>query len=84
MTNPNAFAAAASAGAAIGVQWLVQRYAHVALSDYWKAAVSSGATVTVLYVGKHGVKAALARVWSGPRKVWTGAQTPPPPAPPAA
>lgn len=76
MSNPNAFCAAFSSALAIGVQWLVQRYAHVELSDYWKAVVTSGATVVSLYVGKHGVKAALLRIWSGPRKLWVGFQPP--------
>jgi precorrin-3B methylase len=71
--HPNTLAAVIAAAAAIGAQWLVQRYAHVALSDYWKTTVTSGVTVTVLYVGKAGVKAALVRVWNGPRRAWSGA-----------
>lgn len=83
MNNPNTVAAAVASGAAIGAQWLVQRYAHVQLSDYWKAAVTSGATISVLYVGKHGVKSALARLWNGPKKIWTGTPPSAPPTPPA-
>lgn len=83
MNNPNTAAAVVSSGAAIGAQWLVQRYAHVELSDYWKAVTASGATITVLYIGKHGVKQALARLWNGPKKIWAGS-TPPVPPPPAA
>lgn len=76
MSNPNATAATLAAAATTAAQWLVQRYAHVALNDYWKTVATSGVTVTVLYIGKHGLKAALARVWNGPRKVWTGQQPP--------
>lgn len=80
MTNPNAFAAALSAAVTIGTQWLVQRYAHVALSDYWKTAVTSGVTVVVLYIGSHGVKAAAGRILNGPKTMWTGASPPATPA----
>lgn len=79
MNNPNTFAAATSAAVALGIQWLVQRYAHLSLSDYWKSVVTSGATIVVLYIGKHGVKTALLRLWSGPKKVWTGQQPEAPP-----
>ncbi len=73
MKNPNAFTAALAAGATIGVQWLVQRYAHQQLSDYWKTTVTSTITVGALYVGKAGIKDALLRIWSGPKKLWSGA-----------
>lgn len=76
MNHPNAFAAAVAGLATISAQWLVQRYAHVALSDYWKTAVTSGTTVGVLYVGKHGLKAALVRILDGPRRVWNGQSQP--------
>ena len=78
MKNPNALAAAASSLLAIGVQWLLERYAHVRLDGYWKAASTGGASVVVLYVGKHGLKAALGRVWNGPKIVWSGAEPKPP------
>lgn len=77
MSHPNAFAAAAAGGFTIGVQWLVQRYAHAALSDYWKTVVDSGVTVSVLYVGKHGLKSALARLWNGPKAIWQGSAAKP-------
>ena len=73
MKNPNAFAAGFAGAVTIGVQWLVQRYAHIALSDYWKTVVTAGAMTAVLYVGKNGVKAALARIWNGPKALWSGA-----------
>lgn len=76
MQHPNTFAALFASAITLGIQWLVQRYAHVALSGYWKAAVTSGVTVSVLYVGKAGMKAALMRVWSGPKKAWSGAAQP--------
>ena len=72
MNHPNAFAAAFAGAVTIGAQWLVQRYAHAALSDYWKTALTSGATVAVLYVGKHGLKAAVGRLLNGPKTVWSG------------
>jgi hypothetical protein len=77
--HPNTLAAVIAAAAAIGAQWLVQRYAHVALSDYWKTTVTSGVTVVVLYVGKAGVKAALVRVWDGPKRAWSGTHASPRP-----
>lgn len=82
MQHPNTFAALFASAITLGAQWLVQRYAHVALSDYWKAAVTSGVTIAVLYVGKNGVKAALFRLVDGPRKAWAGS-TPTTAAPPA-
>lgn len=72
MNHPNAFAAFAAGAVTIGAQWLVQRYAHAALSDYWKTALTSGVTVSVLYVGKHGLRAAFARILNGPKTVWSG------------
>lgn len=82
--NPNAFAAAFAAGAAIVVQWLVQRYTHAALSDYWKSVVTAVAAAGALYVGKEGLRNALARLFNGPKKVWSGSTTPPAPKPPTA
>jgi hypothetical protein len=73
MNHPNACAAFVASAATIGAQWLVQRYAHMALSDYWKMAITSGATVAVLYVGRAGVKGALGRLWNGPKTIWSGA-----------
>lgn len=72
MQHPNTFAALFASAITLGAQWLVQRYAHVALPGYWQDAVTSGVTVAVLYVGKAGVKAAIARVWNGPKKIWSG------------
>ena len=77
MKNPNAFAALLAAAISVGVQWLVQRYAHVALSDYWKNAVTGGTIVAVLYVGSNGLKAAVWRLWHGPKTVWSGTAPPP-------
>ena len=82
--NPNAFAAAFAAGAAIVAQWLLQRYAHIALSSYWKSVVTAGAAAGALYVGKEGLRNALARLFSGPKKVWSGSTPPASPKPPAA
>lgn len=73
MNHPNAFAAALAGAVTIGAQWLVQRYAHAALSDYWKTALDSAVTVAVLYVGKHGLRAAISRILNGPKTIWTGA-----------
>jgi len=71
-SNPNAVASLVAGAACLGVQWLVQRYAHVALTGYWKTAVT-GATITgTLYVGRDGLKGALGRLWNGPKKVWAG------------
>jgi type IV secretory pathway TrbL component len=75
--NPNAFAAAFAAGAAIVAQWLVQRYAHASLSDYWKAIITAGASTAALYIGREGLRNALARILSGPKTVWSGSTTPP-------
>ena len=72
MKHPNTFAALVAGGITIGAQWLVQRYAHVQLTGYWKDAFTVGTTGAVLYVGKNGVKAALQRIWNGPRKAWSG------------
>jgi hypothetical protein len=76
MNNPNARAAALAGAIAIAAQWLTERYAHVALSDYWKAVITTGATVAILYVGKNGVKAALLRLLNGPKAAWTGTAPP--------
>lgn len=72
MQNPNAIAALVAGAITLGIQWLVQRYAHVAFTGYWKDAVTGATVVTVLYVGKSGLKAALQRLWNGPKKIWAG------------
>ena len=41
MQNPNATVAAVSAAITVAAQWLVQKYAHVALTGYWATAVTS-------------------------------------------
>lgn len=73
MKHPNTFAALVAYGATFATQWLVARYAHVQLSDGWKQTVDGGVTASVLWIGKEGVKAALQRVWNGPKKIWAGA-----------
>lgn len=72
MKNPNTAAAVVAYAVSIGVQWLVQRYAHAALSAYWQQTVDAAVTAAVLYVGRNGVKNALTRLWTGPAKMWAG------------
>jgi len=76
MNNPNAFAAALAGALSIGVQWLVQRYAHVGLAAYWKDTITAAFAAGVLYVGNDGIKAALVRLWNGPKKIWAGSSAP--------
>jgi len=76
MKHPNTIAACVAYGISMGVQYLVARYAHLQLSDWWKQVVNGAAASAVLYVGKAGVKAALLRIWNGPKKVWTGTTAP--------
>lgn len=75
MKHPNTVAALVALGISAGIQALLQRYGHVALTDYWSKTIDAAVTAVVLYVGKAGVKAALRRVWNGPKAAWTG-QTP--------
>lgn len=72
MKHPNTFAAVVAYGATFATQWLVARYAHVQLSEWWKQTVDGSVTAGVLYVGRAGLKAALQRIWNGPKKVWAG------------
>jgi hypothetical protein len=76
MKNPNAFFAALAAGISIGAQWLLQRYAHVALSDYWKQTLDASAAAGILWIGNDGLKSALQRLWNGPKNLWTGGSGP--------
>ncbi len=83
MNHPNAFAAAVAGGSTIAAQWLIQRYAHASLSEYWKDAITAGVTVGVLWVGRNGLRAAFGRILNGPKKIWSGSPAPAPaPAPP--
>jgi hypothetical protein len=70
--NPNAWAAGIGYAASLGVQWLVARYAHAQLSDWWKQAVDGGVATAILWVGKQGLKSALQRIWNGPKTLWAG------------
>jgi hypothetical protein len=72
--NPNAVAALFAGAVVTGVQWLVARYAHVAVSKYWSDVLTAGVTTAVLFIGRDGLKGALSRVWGGAKTGWSGSQ----------
>lgn len=75
MQNPNAVASLVAGGVTLAVQWLLQKYAHASLSDYWKGAITVAVTTTTLYVGRDGLVGGLKRAFDtwvtillGPKK----------------
>lgn len=70
MQNPNAVAALAASQAAVAVEQLAARYLDASIGAFWEQEIMAAATIAVLYVGRHGVKAALAKVVASARAVW--------------
>jgi hypothetical protein len=71
--HPNTFAAVVAGAFTGGTQWLLQRYGQVGLSPYWQQVLNGVVVAAVLYVGRDGIKAALVRLWNGPKTAWKGA-----------
>lgn len=74
--NPNAVAALFSTQAAVALEALIQRYLSAGLGPFWGKEAMAAAVIVVLYVGRHGIKAAFAKVVETTKAVWA------PPAPP--
>lgn len=70
MKNPNAFAALLSSQAAVAVEQLVQRYLSAGLGPFWGKELMAAVVVAVLYVGRHGLRAALVKALATVRAVW--------------
>lgn len=70
--NPNALAALASSQAALAVEQLLAKYLDAHVGALWEQEIMAGLTVAVLYVGRHGLKAAFGKVASTLKRVWAG------------
>lgn len=77
MKNPNAIAALSSSQAVIAIEQLVSRYLGASVGAFWEQEIMAAATVVILYIGRHGLRAAFARVFSQAKSIWA------PPAPAA-
>lgn len=78
MENPNAVAALASSQAAVAVEQLVSSYLNAGVGPFWSQEIMAAVVVAVLYVGRHGLKAALGKVGTTGKSVWTGPKEPKP------
>lgn len=84
MKNPNAFVTWITGMAATGLLWVGAKLGwHLSTTT---AALVAGAVVThaaaiMLWIGKHGVKGAIARVRAGLARVWNGTEQAAAPAP---
>lgn len=73
MKHPNALAAGTANGATLALVWLLHRYAHVGISVYAAGLIVGFASTVVLFIGRDGIKGALARIWRGGKAAWSGA-----------
>lgn len=69
--NPNAVAALASSQAALALEQLAGRYLDASVGSFWEQELMAGFTIAVLYIGRHGLKAALGKVAASLRAVWS-------------
>lgn len=72
MSNPNAAVAVVSSQAVIAVEQLVNTYLNASVGPFWSQEIMAAGVALVLYVGRHGVKAALGKVVKTAKSVWTG------------
>jgi len=70
--NPNAVAVWVASHAAIAVETLVQKYAHAQVGTFWEKELVADVSTVVLYVGRNGLKAAVAGVCQTVKSAWTG------------
>lgn len=70
MQNPNAVAALVSSQAAVALEQLGENYLDVHVGSFWSKEIMAGAIVSVLYVGRHGLKAALGKIASTAKGIW--------------
>jgi hypothetical protein len=72
MQNPNAVAVLASTQAAVAGEEILSKYLDANVGSFWSKEIMAGAAIAVLYIGRHGIKAALGKVASTGKAVWTG------------
>jgi len=70
MQNPNAVAALVSSQAAVALEQLAENYLDVHVGNFWSKEIIATGIVGVLYVGRHGLKAALGKVVSTAKSIW--------------
>lgn len=72
MKNPNANVAGLTFAVSEAVTFIAKHYTHLHLSNYWSQAITGALVYAVLFVGRDGIKGALARVLNGSKVVWSG------------
>ena len=72
MSNPNATAALAASQAALAVEQLVSKYLSASVGSFWEQEIMAAVTVCVLYIGRNGLRAALAKVKGTAKSIWVG------------
>lgn len=70
MQNPNAVAVLASTQAAVAGEALLSRYLDANIGSFWSKEVMAGIAISVLYIGRDGLKAALGKLVSTVKAVW--------------
>lgn len=80
MKNPNAVAALAASQAALAAEQLLSKYLTASVGAFWEQEIMAAATVAVLYVGRHGIKAALGNAVETAKRVWAPPKPNPAPA----
>lgn len=70
MQNPNALAALASSQAAVALEQLAENDLDVHVGTFWSKEIIAGGVVAVLYIGRHGLKAALGKVAATAKSIW--------------
>lgn len=78
MAHPNTIAAAIGGSLATLTVYLLNRYTSASINPAQSAGIATGYATVILFIGRRGLKGAIAAVWNG---VWAG--TPKPPAHPA-
>ena len=68
--NPNAVAALLSSQGAVALEQLVSRYLNAYAGPFWSQEIMAAVIVVVLYVGRNGLKAALAKVVATAKSLW--------------
>ena len=72
MQNPNATAAVVSSQAVIAAEQLVSTYLNASVGPFWSQEIMAAGVALVLYIGRHGIKAALSKVAGTAKSAWTG------------
>lgn len=72
MENPNAVAALASSQAAVAAEQLLSKYLNASVGSFWSQEIMAAVVISVLYIGRNGLKAAFGKVVGAGKSIWVG------------